>query len=183
MLGPPRSRCLQTLSAEDPISSSQTAVSLLYAFTWWIGWGISVSLFPRGTSSFREGSTLIMHFPLYSPAPSFQYTFCKTNSTQRFSVSPKDFLWIYKLSKFNFSFILVFRVSSFQFGDYMNLCGSCIWTSTSNSTSVSGSTQNVYIPHLIDRAWICFLIIRFCSMFPLHFSRKWQYTFNITLMC
>ena len=92
MLGPPRSRCLQTLSAEDPISSLQTAVFLLYALTWWIRWGISVGLFPRGTSSLREGSTLIMHFPLYSPAPSFQYTFCKTNSTQRFSLClPKIF--------------------------------------------------------------------------------------------
>ena len=100
-----------------------------------------------------------------------------------FSVFSKDFLWIYKLSKSSFSFILVFRVSSFQFGDYMNLCGLCISASTSNSASVSGNIQNTYIPHLIDRAWIRFLIIIFCSMFPLHFSRKWQYTFKITLMC
>ena len=61
-------------------------LSFCCVLTWWVRWGISMGLFPRGTNSLHEGSTLIMHFHLYSPAPSFQYTFCKTNSTQWFSL-------------------------------------------------------------------------------------------------
>lgn len=141
------------------------------------------SIFYQGTSPIHEASTLMIYFPLYSTAPSFQYTFCKTNSTQQFSLYPPKIFFECTNFLNQIFHPLWFRMSSFQAWDYIDLCGLCIWAGTSNSVSISGNTQKVYIPHLIDIAWIFFLLILFCSMFPLPFSRKGSYTFKIPFMC
>ena len=159
--------------------------SCLFAVTSHGGMGVGSlwGFFYKGTNSTHEGSTLMIYFPLYSTAPSFQYPFCKTNSTQQFSLYPPKIF--FECTNFLNPIFhpLWFRMSSFQAWDYIDLCGLCIWAGTSNSVSISGNTQNVYIPHLVDIAWIFFLLILFCSMFPLPFSRKRLYTFKITFMC